>query len=122
MRYKSFLTKDSNLTGFVAFDAEEHVRMTELHFQELKKTVTDAMVHTTQQEKTYMANALDLVNKKGENRISSNQIAVELTLFTPASELESYKAKLESDKSKLESTAEFLTKRGKDKTSSHRVA
>ncbi|KAK4065492.1 hypothetical protein Trihar35433_7612 [Trichoderma harzianum] len=92
MRYKSFLTKDSNLTGFVAFDAEEHVRMTELHFQELKKTVTDAMVHTTQQEKTYMANALDLVNKK-------------------ASELESYKAKLESDKSKLESTAEFLTKR-----------
>ncbi|PNP56172.1 hypothetical protein THARTR1_03697 [Trichoderma harzianum] len=50
------------------------------------------MVHTTQQEKTYMANALELVNKK-------------------ASELESYKAKLESDKSKLESTAEFLTKR-----------
>ncbi|KAK4082306.1 uncharacterized protein Triagg1_2118 [Trichoderma aggressivum f. europaeum] len=92
MRYKSFLTKDSNLTGFVAFDAEEHVRMTELHFQELKKTVADAMVHTTQQEKTYMANALELVNKK-------------------ASELESYKATLESDKSKLESTAEFLTKR-----------
>ncbi|KKO98453.1 hypothetical protein THAR02_09445 [Trichoderma harzianum] len=76
----------------LTFDAEEHVRMTELHFQELKKTVTDAMVHTTQQEKTYMANALDLVNKK-------------------ASELEGYKAKLESDKSKLESTAEFLTKR-----------
>ncbi|KAH0521899.1 hypothetical protein TsFJ059_005831 [Trichoderma semiorbis] len=79
-------------TDSKAFDAEEHVRMTELHFQELKKTVTDAMVHTTQQEKTYMANALDLVNKK-------------------ASELESYKAKLESDKSILESTAEFLTKR-----------
>ncbi|EHK19579.1 uncharacterized protein TRIVIDRAFT_203685 [Trichoderma virens Gv29-8] len=74
------------------FDADERVRITELHFQELKKTVTDAMVHTTQQEKTYMANALELVNKK-------------------ASELESYKARLESDKSKLESTAEFLTKR-----------
>ncbi|KAL7782055.1 P-loop containing nucleoside triphosphate hydrolase protein [Trichoderma afarasin] len=84
--------EDKAATDAKAFDAEEHVRMTELHFQELKKTVTDAMVHTTQQEKTYMANALDLVNKK-------------------ASELESYKAKLESDKSKLESTAEFLTKR-----------
>lgn len=43
-------------------------------------------------------------------------------MFTPASELESYKAKLESDKSKLESTAEFLTKRGKDKMSSRRIA
>ncbi|KAL7929884.1 P-loop containing nucleoside triphosphate hydrolase protein [Trichoderma chlorosporum] len=75
-----------------AFDADERVRITELHFQELKKTVADAMVHTTQQEKTYMANALELVNKK-------------------ASELESFKAKLESDKSKLENTAEFLTKR-----------
>ncbi|KAL5089223.1 hypothetical protein Trisim1_005785 [Trichoderma cf. simile WF8] len=84
--------EDKGATDSKTFDAEEHVRMTELHFQELKKTVTDAMVHTTQQEKTYMANALDLVNKK-------------------ASELESYKAKLESDKSKLESTAEFLTKR-----------
>ncbi|KAL6693764.1 P-loop containing nucleoside triphosphate hydrolase protein [Trichoderma pleuroticola] len=84
--------EDKDATDSKAFDADEHVRMTELHFQELKKTVTDAMVHTTQQEKTYMANALELVNKK-------------------ASELESYKAKLESDKSKLESTAEFLTKR-----------
>ncbi|KAL7942870.1 P-loop containing nucleoside triphosphate hydrolase protein [Trichoderma barbatum] len=84
--------EDKDATVKNAFDADERVRITELHFQELKKTVADAMVHTTQQEKTYMANALELVNTK-------------------ASELESYKAKLESEKSKLENTAEFLTKR-----------
>lgn len=63
-RYNSFLTKDSNLTGFVAFDVDGRVGDIESQFKELK-----AMVDTTLLDRKGMDDALELAKKRGMNKL-----------------------------------------------------
>lgn len=66
-RYNSFLTKDSNLTGYVAFDVDGRVGDIESQFKELK-----AMVDTTLLDRKGMDDALELAKKRGMNRMNMN--------------------------------------------------
>lgn len=65
----SYLTKDSNLTGFVAFDVDGRVGDIESQFKELK-----AMVDTTLLDRKGMDDALDLAKKRGTRVVISNSL------------------------------------------------
>lgn len=63
----NYLTKDSNLTGFVAFDVDGRVGDIESQFKELK-----AMVDTTLLDRKGMDDALELAKKRGTTAVISN--------------------------------------------------
>lgn len=56
-----FLTKDSNVTGFAAFDVDGRVDTIESRFEALK-----AMVDSTMQERNGRDEALELTRRRGE--------------------------------------------------------